>query len=74
MPWEAGYFHGYDGHVAVIPVISSGSSFSGQEYLGLYPFAEKSSSLNGKNTLKIVEQDDASKWMLYTKWIATNVG
>ena len=52
MPWECGYFDGYDskavsdhvqpGHVAILPVVkSSSSSFAGQEYLGLYPLAQK---------------------------------
>lgn len=52
MSWECGYFDGYDhkvvedriqpGHVAILPVVQSASSFfSGQEYLGLYPLAQK---------------------------------
>jgi hypothetical protein len=52
MPWECGYFDGYDsetnegriqaGHVAILPVVeSSYSTFKGQEYLGLYPIPRK---------------------------------
>lgn len=39
MPWELGYFDGMrHNHVGVLPIVeSAGSSFRGQEYLGLYP-------------------------------------
>jgi hypothetical protein len=39
MPWELGYFDGLRReHVGILPIVQSGgSSFSGQEYLGLYP-------------------------------------
>lgn len=39
LPWEVGYFDGFRGKVAIIP-ITTDVSFKGQEYLGLYPFAE----------------------------------
>jgi TIR domain len=39
MPWELGYFDGMRrGRVGILPIVESDSgSFSGQEYLGLYP-------------------------------------
>ncbi len=38
MPWELGYFDGHNGKVAIIPVAEGQeSSFTGQEYLALYP-------------------------------------
>lgn len=41
MPWELGYFDGHKpGHVAILPVMESGASFDGQEFLGLYPVME----------------------------------
>lgn len=41
MPWELGYFDGHKpGHVAILPVLESGASFDGQEFLGLYPVME----------------------------------
>jgi hypothetical protein len=39
MPWELGYFDGmrHEG-VGILPIVqTSGGSFQGQEYLGLYP-------------------------------------
>lgn len=42
MPWELGYFDGMNpDHVGIVPIVASeGSSFYGQEYLGLYPYFE----------------------------------
>ena len=39
MPWELGYFDGLRrDRVGILPVVQfAGSSFKGQEYLGLYP-------------------------------------
>lgn len=38
MPWELGYFDGFNGNVAVLPVLSySSESYAGQEFVGLYP-------------------------------------
>lgn len=43
MPWELGFFDGNKpGHVAILPLVKTqGASFSGQEYLGLYPPVEE---------------------------------
>ena len=42
MPWELGYFDGFNGNVAILPVVSSisSSTFRGEEYLGLYPYVD----------------------------------
>jgi hypothetical protein len=42
MPWELGYFDGFQpGHVGILPLVKTpGSDFEGQEYLGLYPYIE----------------------------------
>jgi len=39
MPWELGYFDGRrPDRVGILPIVqSAGSSFKGQEYIGLYP-------------------------------------
>ncbi len=41
MPWELGYFDGYMGKVAIIPLNEEEidyTEFEGQEYLGIYPY------------------------------------
>ena len=41
MPWELGYFDALKGSVGVLPVVqNSQNSFKGEEYLGLYPYAD----------------------------------
>ena len=45
MPWELGYFDGYSGNVAVLPVVKSATEgFKGEEYLGLYPYVDVTGS------------------------------
>lgn len=42
MPWELGYFDGFMGNVAILPVVASAgqTTFHGEEYLGLYPYVD----------------------------------
>lgn len=70
MPWECGFFDGHDGHVAILPVVASTSStYSGQEYLGLYPIAAKNSYSSGRNQLWIHNQNNMSISVYYDQWI-----
>ena len=78
MPWECGYFDGYDarkigdvaqpGHVAILPVVQTvGTSFTGQEYLGLYPIAQKG-TLTHRN-LNIHNQQVPARFFHFDKWV-----
>jgi len=70
MPWECGFFDGHDGHVAILPVVaSSTSTYSGQEYLGLYPIAAKNPYSSGRNQLWIHNQNNMSSSVYYDQWI-----
>ena len=41
MPWELGYFDALRGSVGILPVTQyAQSEFKGEEYLGLYPYAD----------------------------------
>ncbi|MER9533277.1 toll/interleukin-1 receptor domain-containing protein [Mesorhizobium sp. M0309] len=43
MPWELGFFDGYRGVIAVLPVAKTeNETFVGQEFLGLYPYIDGS--------------------------------
>lgn len=45
MPWELGYFDGFNGAVAILPVTRNReASFEGQEYLGIYPYIDEAPS------------------------------
>jgi len=79
MPWECGYFDGFDskpignliqhGHVAILPVVQEGqTTFTGQEYLGLYPLAEK--GLHYRRNIDIRNQADRSRAKQFDAWVA----
>lgn len=72
MPWECGYFDGIKSKVAIAPVVSYSSDeiYRGQEYLGLYPYCQKSKSQGGKELLYIHE--DEKKYMSYDTWVKEN--
>lgn len=53
MPWECGYFDGINGKIAILPISSTDeNSFEGQEYLGLYPYIDVTSSTIWINSIK----------------------
>lgn len=54
MPRELGYFDGRKpGHVAIMPLPSSSATFTGQEYLGLYPNVERVPFQSGRRGLAV---------------------
>lgn len=64
MPWELGYFDGYNGKVAVLPIVdtdTSSDSFTGTEYVALYPYIVDGTSLWVHTT--------ASSYEYFTKWL-----
>lgn len=58
MPWELGYFDGLrTGLIGILPIVDySGASFSGQEYLGLYPLVERLPLTGGGSRFCVVER------------------
>lgn len=58
MPWELGYFDGLRaGFIGILPVVDyAGGSFSGQEYLGLYPIVERLPLTSGGTRFCVVER------------------
>jgi len=54
MPWELGYFDGMKEKVAILPIVEKENSqnrYSGQEYLGLYPYIVFQKNTEGKDRL-----------------------
>jgi hypothetical protein len=46
MSWELGYFDGYRSAVAILPIVKEGEKkFTGQEYLGLYPYIDATATI-----------------------------
>lgn len=73
MPWELGFFDGFSGAVAVLPIVSDNGTadFSKEEYLGLYPKVEiASTSIFVNRTRKDpVSADDKSNYRSFTEWV-----
>lgn len=78
MPWECGFFDGFDskpygnerraGHVGILPIVQNAyASFSGQEYLSLYPVAQKGA--HTRRNLNIHNQQSPSRYFHFDAWI-----
>lgn len=47
MPWELGYMDGHNSKAAILPVAQyDTSAYTGQEYLGVYPYVVKDKQVN----------------------------
>jgi len=54
-PWELGYFDGKKGRAYVMPIIDDPSqSYTGVEYVGLYPIVTEEEAKNGNMNLYVV--------------------
>ena len=54
MPWELGFFDGFKGAVAILPVTRSQErDFKGQEYLGIYPWIDEGALTTGRTALRV---------------------
>lgn len=71
MPWECGYFDGRKEKAAIAPILktSTDNSFSGQEYLGLYPYVVKQPNREGAETLWI--RKSSSRYIDYKTWVSS---
>ncbi|MFN4229650.1 toll/interleukin-1 receptor domain-containing protein [Parvibaculum sp.] len=71
MPWELGYFDGKSGAVAILPVTKTEqTNFSGQEYLGIYPWIDQGSlDLYGSESRMRVHKSssDYKGWSEWTR-------
>lgn len=72
MPWECGFFDGKKEKVAIVPIqeSSNSNSYSGQEYLGLYPYVVKEMSRGGTEKLYIRKSN--SRYIDYDSWVKTS--
>jgi hypothetical protein len=70
MPWELGYKDGNGGRVAVLPVSASQSNsdeYSGQEYLGIYPYVTKDRNKKGDDKLWV--HHSLTKYVVFDNWL-----
>lgn len=63
VPWELGFADGWRGKVAIMPILATPSStFSGQEYFGLYPEVQPSTPNTRPMGPLIVEGSKKETW------------
>jgi hypothetical protein len=56
VPWELGFFDGWNGKAAVLPIVpAAASSFNRQEYFDLYPLAKDSGAGQKPNDIEVWE-------------------
>jgi hypothetical protein len=70
MPWELGFFDGYNGKVSVLPLTDTPTgqeSYKGVEFVGIYPYITKTKNLAQNETLYVNEADDI--YVEYLKWL-----
>lgn len=68
MPWELGYFDGFNGAVAILPVTKNGDSFHGQEYLGIYPYIDEAPR-KGSSVNEIWLNKNSNAYLQWDSWI-----
>lgn len=71
MPWECGYFDGKKEKAAIVPIQKApiDNSFSGQEYLGLYPYVVRQPDTTNKEVLWVRKSN--SQYIDYNTWVST---
>lgn len=70
MPWELGYFDGLKDKVAILPILESSKNtnqYSGQEYLGLYPYVTKDRTKSGGDKLWVHHNENT--YVLLEAWL-----
>ena len=71
MPWELGYFDGMKEKVAILPIVEKENSqnrYSGQEYLGLYPYVVFQKDTEGNDRLWICT--DERNYFELRQWLS----
>ncbi|HEX8381811.1 MAG TPA: hypothetical protein VF592_00405 [Sphingomonas sp.] len=70
MPWELGFFDGFRGAVAILPVTRSAQQdFRGQEYLGIYPWIDEGALTLSTQGLRVHRA--ASDYKDWRSWVET---
>jgi TIR domain len=70
MPWELGYKDGHSGRVAILPVSATDAAsdqYSGQEYLGVYPYVTKDRNKKGEDKFWVHRSE--TKYVVLDNWL-----
>lgn len=70
MPWETGYMDGFNGKVAICPLIGNTyEDFKGIEFLGLYPYVDIAPDKGQTGNYLWINFSDGNKPINCAKWI-----
>jgi hypothetical protein len=71
MPWELGFMDGFKHKVAIFPISGTyAASYSGNEYLGIYPYLEKATMANdSREYLWITDQLEENLYIEFDAWL-----
>lgn len=69
MPWELGYFDGFKGRVAVLPISNSTTdNFKGTEYVGLYPYITHN-KISGTEKEALWVRENTNNYIIMEQWL-----
>lgn len=69
MPWELGFKDGHNRRAAILPVAQyTTSTFTGQEYLGVYPYVVKDQA-QGTQVDKLWIHTSPSCYVVFDAWL-----
>lgn len=68
MPWELGYKDGHNSRAAILPIKEyETTSFSGQEYLGIYPYVVQ--QIDNSNKQRLWVHRSPSCYVVFDAWL-----
>jgi hypothetical protein len=73
MPWELGYFDGFKGTVAILPLTnefrSNSNEYIGQEYLGIYPYITHDKAESDLSRDRLWIHWSPNEYILFEPWL-----
>lgn len=70
MPWELGFKDGHNRRSAILPVTqTTTTNYTGQEYLGIYPYVSKAPIQGGSSEEKLWIHASPTRYVLFDRWL-----
>lgn len=70
MPWELGFMDGHNKKAAILPISQLDTvEFSGQEYLGVYPYIDSSPAMGPDARNRLWVRHSRTKYVIFEQWL-----
>ena len=70
MPWELGFKDGHNQRAAILPISQAETStFTGQEYLGIYPYITEDAIEGGDHKKHLWVRNSSSCYVIFKSWL-----